>query len=108
MAHRIVVPFTKYTTNRLLLLVKEMRDAQKACFSTKSPIALTLARRREVEVDRLVACIDFGEYQSPPEAFEEGFFSAPEAVQEWFLEHPEFAGYVHVAPAGALPSTVIL
>lgn len=108
MTRRITIPFTKYTTNRLLLLVKEMRDAQKAYFSTKSPIALTLARRREIDVDRLVACIDFGEYQSSPQNFEEGFFSAPEAVQEWFLEHPEFAGYAHVAPAGALPRSMIL
>jgi hypothetical protein len=98
-----VVPLTPYTVNRLLALVHEMRQAQKLYFDTRASVNLHLAKKREADVDRLLWALVPNVYSSSPMEFEAGFYSAPEAVQEWFLEHPEFAGYTHVAPSGSLP-----
>ncbi len=103
MSNRVVVPLTTYTVRRLIQLAVEMREAQVSFFTSKSARMLALAKKREVAFDRLLLSLDSGEFQVPGNYLSQLFPSAPESVQEWFLEHPEFAGLLHVSPAGALP-----
>ena len=51
------ITLTPYVSRRLLVLARQMRDAQKLYFATRSNHDLTLAKRQEALFDRLLALI---------------------------------------------------
>lgn len=51
------ITLTSYVSRRLLVLARQMRDAQKLYFATRSNHDLTLAKRQEALFDRLLALI---------------------------------------------------
>lgn len=51
------ITLTPYVSRRLLVLARQMRDAQKLYSATQSNHDLTLAKRQEALFDRLLALI---------------------------------------------------
>lgn len=55
------IKLTPYVSKRLFQLVRQMRDAQKLYFASRSSLDLKLAKRQEMLVDRLLAIVDDGD-----------------------------------------------
>lgn len=56
----------QFFSNKLFILTKQMRAAQKGYFKTRSPYLLGEARRLEIETDRLLSQIE--NFKAPQQA----------------------------------------
>lgn len=67
------IPVSPYVIRLFIQMVREMREAQKVFFNTKSPTSLMYAKRYEVKVDKLMNSIETEseEYGKLKEAMEE-------------------------------------
>ena len=69
------VPLSGYTAKLAIQYARELRDAQKTYFASRQPAVLTLCKRLEGKLDRLLAVIDTNDIRLPTDEEREAVLS---------------------------------